>query len=69
MEEEKLNIHAVMCRFYFSIGRYKADSEKAVLPTIIFISTNHEEFADLRRRGFGLCFGWWDFAVKFWVIF
>lgn len=55
----------VISRFYFKVGRDKAYPEKRVLPTILFINTNHEAFTDVRRRGFMLCFGWWDFAVKF----
>jgi len=58
---------AVISRFYFKVGRDKADPEKTVLPTILFINTNHEAFTDVRHRGFMLCFGWWDFAVKFGV--
>ena len=53
--------------FYIKVGRNKADPEKTVLPTILFINTNNEAFTDVRHRGFMLCFGWWDFAVKFGV--
>lgn len=56
-------------RFYFDIGRAKSDVEKCVLPTILFINTNHNAFTNLRRKGFLLCFGWWDFSVKFGLFF
>ena len=75
LENENINepqnpaflVGAVISRFYFKVGRNKADPEKTVLPTILFINTNHEAFTDVRHRGFMLCFGWWDFAVKFGV--
>lgn len=51
-------------RLYFKISREKSDPEKAVLPTIIFVNTNHETFGDIGNRGFVLCFGWWDFSVR-----
>jgi len=52
----------------FSIGRNKEDVEKAVLPTIIYINTNHPKFTDLSRKGFIIAIGWWDWSIKFGVI-
>lgn len=50
----------------YRYGRDKEQAEKAVLPTIVFINTNHpsfnEENNDLRRKGFTLSFGWWDWS-------
>jgi len=50
--------------FVFTIGRNSMDAEKSVLPTILYINTNHPHFADSRHRGFVLVFGWWDFSIK-----
>lgn len=52
----------------FKASRSKTDPEKTLLPTVILINANHESFGDLRRRGFVLAFGWWDFSVKFGLI-
>lgn len=52
-------------RLYLKIGRDVADPEKLVFPSILFISTNHESFGDLRRKGCMICVGWWDFSIKF----
>lgn len=54
-------------RLMFS--RDKDEPEKAVLPAIIFISSNHHSFGDLRMPGFCLCAGWWDYSVTLHVIF
>lgn len=59
------NAFGFKCTFHASIGRDKSDPEKAVLPTVIFINTNHEDFEpDIRKNGFVLALGWWDFSVK-----
>jgi len=42
-----------------SVGRASHDPEKSILPTIIFVNTNHPEYND-RHRGFIVAFGWWD---------
>ena len=52
-------------KFYSNYGRNKSDPEKCVLPTILFINSNHYSFNEYRRSGFMICFGWWDFSVKF----
>jgi len=68
-------VGAVISRFFFNermwlkIGRDKAEPEKSVLPTILFINTNHQSFTDLRHRGFMLCVGWWDFSIKLGLFF
>jgi hypothetical protein len=56
-------------RMYVKLGRDKADPEKTVFPTLLFINTNHEAFTDLRHRGFMLCVGWWDFSIKVGLFF
>ena len=40
------------------------DPEKYVLPTILFINTNHQAFEDVRQRGFLICAGQCDFSIK-----
>ena len=52
-------------KWRFSIGRDKADPEKAVTPMIMYINTNHSAFTDVKRKCFMLIFGWWDFSIKF----
>ena len=42
--------------------------EKAVLPTVIFVNSNHPTFGELRTPGFCIGLGWWDWSVKFFVI-
>lgn len=64
VENQSSCLGAVSSRFYFKVGRDKAYPAKKVLPTILFVNTNHEAFADVRHRGFILCFGWWDFEIK-----
>ena len=54
--------------FRFSISRDKYDPEKSVLPTILFINTNHPYFKGGSRKGFMLAFGWWDFSIKLWFV-
>lgn len=54
---------------YLGGGRSKQDAEKTVLPTVIFINTNHQSFEDLRHRGFVIAIGWWDFSIKVGLIF
>ena len=51
-------------RFRFIASRTPQDSEKCVLPTILFINTNHPSFEELRHNGFMLIFGWWDWSIK-----
>ena len=71
----QLHKHSVISRFffnekvYFKMSREKSDPEKTVLPTILYINTNHESFTDVRHRGFMICVGWWDFSIKFGVFF
>lgn len=55
-------------RIGWKFGRSKMDSEKAVLPAILFINTNHPSFKDLRKKGFMIALGWWDWSVKVWVL-
>jgi hypothetical protein len=45
------------------------DVEKAVLPAIIFINTNHETFEDNRRVGFYIAIGWWHYAAAIGILF
>jgi hypothetical protein len=52
----------------FKIGRDKADPEKCVLPTILFINTNHKAFEQDRLPGFMIIFGWWDYSIKIGLI-
>lgn len=52
-----------------NVKRAKQDPEKCVLPTIVYINTNHSSFGDLRKNGFMLFIGWWDFSISFGVIF
>ena len=54
--------------YRFKIGRDKEDVEKLVIPSIIFINTNHESFKETRLKGFMVCFGWWDYSIKFGII-
>lgn len=56
-------------RIYFAMGRNKKDVEKSVLPAILFINTNNKEFGESKHKGFVICFGWWDFSVKFGILF
>ena len=56
-------------KIYFKAGKNKADPEKAILPTIMFINSNHLSFEDVRRPGFMLCIGWWDYSIKFGLFF
>lgn len=59
-------------RFHFSAKRNSTDPEKALFPTIIFINVSHPSFDDItdeRIKGFMLCFGWWDFSIKFGCFF
>jgi len=51
-------------RFCFIASRTPQDPEKAILPTIFWISTNHPSFKDLKRKGFMFVFGWWDWSIK-----
>lgn len=51
-------------RWRFIASRNKEDVEKMVLPGIVYINTNHESFTDVRRKGFMICIGWWDWSIK-----
>jgi len=53
---------------FLKFGRDRADAEKVIIPTIIYINTNHESFKPMRRVGFVICFGWWDWSIKIGVI-
>lgn len=53
-----------MIRFDYKFGRSIDDPEKTILPTILFIDTNHSSFGDLGLIGFALVFGWWDFYFR-----
>ena len=54
--------------YRFTAGRNKQDCEKMVLPAIVFINTNHESFTDVKRKGFLICIGWWDWSIKIGII-
>ena len=47
----------------YNFSRDKSDPEKSILPTIIYINTNHNSFEN-RRKGFILVFGLWDYSIK-----
>ena len=51
-------------RWHFTIGRNNNDPEKKILPTILFINTNHPVFTDARGEGFIIMLSWWDFSIK-----
>lgn len=53
-----------MIRVDYKFGRSISDPEKTILPTILFIDTNHPSFGCLRLGGFALVFGWWDFYFR-----
>ena len=61
-EIKAFDIYSVRWRFIAS--RTPEDVEKMVLPSIIYINTNHKEFKETRRKGFMICFGWWDWSIK-----
>lgn len=50
-------------------GRNKADPEKTILPSIVFINANHPAFEDVRMPGFMIAIGIWDFSVKICILF
>lgn len=56
-------------KFRFIASRSKKDPEKAILPTIIFINTNHKSFKEVRHKGFMIVFGWWDYSIKIGLLF
>jgi hypothetical protein len=58
-----------MKKLYFNASRNADDPEKSILPSLIFINANHPSFAGIKRKGFMLCIGWWDFSVKFGIFF
>ena len=51
-------------KFRFIANRSKKDPEKCILPTILYINTNHSSFNELRHRGFMIVVGWWDYSIK-----
>lgn len=65
----KMTIKAFNDRFRFIASRTLQNPEKCVLPTILFVNTNHSAFDDVRHRGFMLIFGWWDWSVKVGLLF
>ena len=50
------------------MGRSKLDCEKMVLPSVVYVNTNHPAFKDTRRSGFMICIGWWDWSIKIGII-
>ncbi len=55
--------------FKLKYGRGKEDPEKAVLPTIVFISSDHTEYDDVREnhKAIYLFLCWWDYYFGFFV--
>jgi hypothetical protein len=60
-----MEIRALNDRFILLVSRTTEEPEKAVLPTILWINTNHSAFEDVRHRGFMIVLGWWDYSIKF----
>jgi len=58
-----------MNRYRFIIGRTPEDPEKCILPTIMFINTNHSAFKEVKTQGFMVVFGWWDYSIKIGMLF
>lgn len=56
---------ALKNRVRLKASRTPEDPEKCVLPTIVFVNTNHPAFEQDRHRGFVIFVGWWDWSVKF----
>lgn len=54
--------------FQFKAGRHNSDPERRILPTIVYVNTNHKAFDDLRTPGFVIAFYWWNFYVKFYLL-
>lgn len=54
---------------YLFAERKPQDCQKAILPTAIFVNTNHSSFAELRQKGFFIYVGWWDFSIRFGMVF
>ena len=50
-------------------GRNPEDPEKGVLPCIVFVNPKHPEFGEFKRSGFVIVIGWWDWSIKFGLIF
>lgn len=50
-------------------GRSIDDPEKAVLPTIVVINTNHNSFGDIGRPGFSIMLAWWDWAIQMAIVY
>ena len=53
---------------HWSYGRDTSDPEKAVLPTILFLSNQHPDFSRYGFRGGCIALGWWDWFVRFTVV-
>ena len=58
-----------MTQVCFTADRTPEDPEKTILPALLFVNSNHPAFEDIRRPGFMLCLGWWDYSLKFCVFF
>ncbi len=59
--------------YKFTAGRTPEDSEKLVLPGIVFVSASHPEYredvdGDTRKGGFATADVWWDWSVSFMVL-
>jgi hypothetical protein len=52
----------------FNIRSNQEDCEKAVLPAIVFINTNHASFKNTRRKGFFIFIGWWHWSIRVGII-
>ena len=51
-------------KIFLCLSNDKNNVEKAVLPAIIFINTNHKTFREYKHRGFLLAIGWWHYSIK-----
>jgi len=64
-----MEIRALNDRFRFLASRTPQEPEKAVLPTMLWINTNHSSFEDDKHRGFMIIIGWWDWSIKIGLFF
>lgn len=55
--------------FQFKAGRHKSYPEKYIFPTMMFVNANHEAFEESRIPGVIVAIAWWDFYVKFYLLF
>ncbi len=46
----------------FSYGRFKEDIEKAVLPTILYMSKTVDGLT-----AYGFAVGWWDWGIRLFI--